>query len=154
MVLSLYMKNRGFTLIELLVVIAIIGLLSAVVLASLNSARAKGADASIKSNLKNAMTQAQLYYDNQTPNSYTGLCADATIAAAINAAKSSAGISAATNSVLATAGSNTLATCHENGSSFAIEVPLKSNSANGWCVDDTGVSRQGTHLTASDVTCN
>ena len=60
------MKNtprRGFTLIELLVVIAIIGILSSIVLASLNSARKKGRDARRVSDVKQLQLALELYYD-------------------------------------------------------------------------------------------
>ena len=57
-------KISGFTLIELLVVIAIIGILSAVVIASLNSAREKGKVATIKSTLKNMQSEAEIYYSD------------------------------------------------------------------------------------------
>ncbi len=58
--------NRGFTLIELLVVIAIIGILSSVVLASLNSARQKGRDARRVSDLKQLALALELMYDAQS----------------------------------------------------------------------------------------
>ncbi len=55
-------NNRAFTLIELLVVVAIIGILSSVVLASLNSAREKSNVALIKSTLKQLYSQAQINF--------------------------------------------------------------------------------------------
>ncbi len=55
-------QSRGFTLIELLVVIAIIGLLSSVVLASLNTARAKARNASYLSQLEQYQNALAIYY--------------------------------------------------------------------------------------------
>jgi len=55
--------SRGFTLIELLVVIAIIGILSSVVLASLNSARTKARDTRRVSDMKQIQIALELYYD-------------------------------------------------------------------------------------------
>ena len=56
-------SKAGFTLIELLVVVAIIGLLSSVVLVSLNSARAKARDARRTSDLRNVQLALEMYYD-------------------------------------------------------------------------------------------
>ena len=66
--MHIFSKNRGFTLIELLVVIAIIGILSSVVLASLNSARMKSRDARRIGDLKQLQLAAEMYYDSN--NSY------------------------------------------------------------------------------------
>lgn len=57
------MKNKGFTLIELLVVIAIIGVLSSVVLASLNTARMKARDARRLAEIQQLQLALDLYYD-------------------------------------------------------------------------------------------
>ncbi|MEY4602548.1 MAG: protein ral secretion pathway protein [Candidatus Parcubacteria bacterium] len=55
--------KSGFTLIELLVVIAIIGMLSSVVLGSLNSARSKSRYARAISDMKEMSKAATLDYD-------------------------------------------------------------------------------------------
>jgi type II secretion system protein G len=63
-------NQKGFTLIELLVVIAIIGILSSIVLVSLNSARAKARDAKKQGDLAAVQTALVLYSDDTAGNTY------------------------------------------------------------------------------------
>lgn len=56
--------QAGFTLIELLVVIAIIGLLSSVVLASLQGARESSRDARRLQDMKQLQTALEMYYND------------------------------------------------------------------------------------------
>lgn len=57
-------EKNGFTLIELLVVIAIIGLLSSIVLTSLNSARVKARDARRLADINQLRIALELYADS------------------------------------------------------------------------------------------
>jgi len=65
------MKQKGFTLIELLVVVTIIGLLASVIMASLNTARAKGRDGKRVSSIEEVVKALSLYWsdnNNQYPS--------------------------------------------------------------------------------------
>lgn len=83
--------KRGFTLIELLVVISIIGLLSSVVLSSVNSARAKARDAKRYSDVRQINNAIQLYIlaNNKAPD-LQGTCGPAAADPACTAANDSA----------------------------------------------------------------
>lgn len=108
--------------------IAIIGILAAVTLASLNSARAKGADASVKANLSNVRVNAEISYDMNN-NNYATVCSNQNIIATIK------NVEAITK---------TSVICNANDISYAVYAPLKKLQApaTGWCVDSTGASRE------------
>ena len=164
-------KNKGFTLIELLVVIAIIGILASVVLASLSTAREKGKDAAVKSQLASMKAQAELFFSkNET---YVGLC-DAPVSdngfggasggGLLQAANASAGVTGAVNVTFATAGTYKDTTCHDSTDKWAVEAPMsdsKEGHSDMYCTDYTGVSKIETanatpaddNLGASDADC-
>lgn len=58
--------RKGFTLIELLIVIAIIGILAALVLTNLNSARERARDVRRKSDLDGIAKSLRLYYSDNS----------------------------------------------------------------------------------------
>ena len=130
--------RRGFTLIELLVVIAIIGILSSVVLASLNTARDKGTDAKIQSEIRSVQVNAEIYYDNNG-NTYgstaaVGVC---TLAGTMFDNVSNPNIRQIITDLRGAHGTADPA-CYSSATAYAISHQLKANSAVYFCADSTG----------------
>jgi len=119
-------------------------------LASLNTARSKGQDAAIQSDLSAVATQAEIFYGNTsntygTANSGTAcsgsgtLWAEATIAKAIGAA--------------VTANGGTAALCSNTTTTYVIEAKMVAYSGY-WCVDSSGTSdKRTTAISAGATTC-
>ncbi len=156
--------NKGFTLIELLVVIAIIGILSAVVLASLNSARTKGQDAAIKANMNNLRSQAALLYD--TYNHYgNGIAAPYAV---VDCPTTGYSVFGSTTAMVSGVNSNSgsIAKCVTDATSATVGFtqawvmmsPLRTTGAGFWCIDSSGASKAeasalGSTLTSSTMVC-
>ena len=62
--------KKAFTLIELLVVIGIIGILAAVVISNLATAKAKGRDARRAADLKQMQQAMENYFENNNSGTY------------------------------------------------------------------------------------
>jgi uncharacterized RDD family membrane protein YckC len=138
--INVHDKGRGSVWIWVLAVIAILlpivlvfGVLSSVVLVSLNSARMKGNDGMIKSSLAGSKSASEYYYDKA--GSYTGFCADEDMSSLKE---------------LFTSRSTSLE-CNDSAGAWAAAAKLSDKTT--FCVDSTGYD--GAHIGAlgSDVSC-
>lgn len=98
--------------------IAVIGILASVVLASLNTARDKGEDASTKATLSSVRAQAELYYDGNS-NSYKGFCLDTK-----------------TKTLL----TDIEYTCNDAQDEYAVSSSLNENGY--FCIDNLGTAKE------------
>ncbi len=135
-------KENGFTLIELLIVIAIIGILASVVLISVNNARTKAKDTTIKNAMDTIRKVSELEFINLngsyniTTNSGNAGFPPCT-ATTSGMIYQNESFQKAITQILSLNG-NQNGICVVHPTAWAIVFPL--SSGDWWCIDSTGRS--------------
>jgi prepilin-type N-terminal cleavage/methylation domain-containing protein len=155
---KIFTKNKkGFTLIELLVVIAIIGILSSIVIASLNDARNKSADAALRKSLQEFYKKTQEYAidNNIIYTSITG--------GAWGPIDSAPDVLPGTSSIVKNIADNSISFSHSvhgtikgfwwvGNSNSAIMIVAKSKNGDYLCIDTLSSSSNKIYKVRSTVT--
>ncbi len=165
-------KQKGFTLIELLVVIAIIGILSSIVLASLNVARNKGNDAKTKGQLSSIRASTEIYFD-----SYNNFGTIVPTSGACTTGDLFMDVNSGTKALVTQSNypSNTVLDCGASATAWSVAASLNGGTLTAgpaFCADSTGTLRSitaagapyegvlgttatnGAHAAAGSTVCN
>ena len=138
------MKTKGFTLIELLVVIAIIGILSGLIIVSMNGATNSAKDARIKENLYQMRNLAIIYHSN---NQNYGAAGSGVQGASANFSGATTDATALYNDLISTGLGSRTVVLNIGASAFCMSINL--NAGGYFCVDSTGVTKSSATSTCA-----
>lgn len=137
--------NFGFSLIELMIVVAIVAFLAAITMGYLGSARKKGDDTAVKSNLATLRSISELFF-LENGNTYLpsgGSSFGPATCPSYNV--SGTNMFSANKPMADSIAEATLRgvdnSCANNSSAWAVAVGLKENPGTSWCVDTQGSAK-------------
>jgi len=134
------MKSQsGFTLMELLIVIAIIGILTAVVLGSLNDARQGGIDSRIVAEMDALQKRAAI--DQTLSYTYDVVCGSN----GITQSEEIAGIITSINGM-----ASTTLVCNSDTNQYAVSVSVGTAH---WCVDYLSIRKEIPDALTTELVC-